>query len=179
MADFGMSRNNPVVVLEQLQVKSSVELIKINLKERMDKICEMAFEERSQTDAEMLEAAEQEDQQVRFGSIKKAWGLENWMFGDVAVIIELYNSIVPCYKTGTRAPRKTVSRRLSGKKKRAAEPVVNESKLTEVTLTSLEYESFVEMMNGENKELFVRLVRNLLFIFINCEQVFGVSWTFM
>ncbi len=149
--------------------KSSVELIKINLKERMEKIGSMAFESKSaDEDTEMLESEPNVN--------KKAWGLENWMFGDLAVIIELFNSIMPCYKAKEKSPKKRVSRRSNrNSQKKAKQAEQNEAKMSDVTLTSIEYESFVQMMNGENKELFVKIIRNLLHVFINCEQIFGVS----
>jgi hypothetical protein len=91
--------------VKRQQTKSNVESIETNLKEKMEKISVMAFESDNKQDREVT---------------NKAWGLENWMFGDVAVIIELYNSIVPCYKIAT--PKRLMSRRVHRFSKRRKLP---------------------------------------------------------
>ena len=64
-----------------LKTPCSVELIKINLKEKIKKIGDFAFENREKA----MKTGDDESENKK---------LQNWMFGDIAVIIEIYNTIV-------------------------------------------------------------------------------------
>jgi hypothetical protein len=166
------------LIREARSIPCTVELVKINTRVRVEEIGTMAFEQ--QKDNRGNESSKFGDEDIADDAeMPPSDGnkLENWMFGDVAAVIELYNAIVPYYKTSGAKPRKTVSRRVKKGKKAAAAATaaLNEAKMSEVTVTSIEYETLVNALNGENKPFFVQLIRNLLFIYIKREEVFGVS----
>ena len=79
----------------------------------------------------------------------------NEMFGDIATIIETYNSFVPLYFTRSR-------------------------KLTKVDCTKIEYKTFVQMLKYDTREAkmyYVKLIKNMLVIFLEHENAFEVKQT--
>jgi hypothetical protein len=72
--------------------------------------------------------------------------LGNDSFGDIAVILELYNLIVPMFP----------------------------SELSQIEIKSIEYEHFISMLTDTSlrgKNYFIQLVRTFMFIFVKHEQV--------
>ena len=78
---------------------------------------------------------------------------KNEMFADIAVFIETYNTFIQLYFTRSR-------------------------KLTKVDCKKIEYKAFLQMLKydtKESKEMYIKIIKNLLVILLEHEQSFEVS----
>ena len=83
---------------------------------------------------------------------EESFEFKNEMFGDIATILETYNSFIHLYFTRSK-------------------------KLTKVDCKKIEYNHFIQMLKydtKEAKESFVKLLKNLLIILIEHESAFDV-----
>lgn len=128
--------------IEPVQLKTSPRRNKLSIKNKIKNISKLAFDPESKSNTNST--------------------LETYMFGDIAAVIELYNTFVPHYNKKAQAKLKSES---------------SMSQDDQNELTEIDYDSFVNIFSdysGTGKEYFVKIMRSLLKIFIRNEKIFGV-----
>lgn len=112
-------------------------------------------------------------------ALDTATSLKNWMFGDIASIIECYNNIMQyCKEADEKKEAKKRPKRRSRRVNKGKEEQQQVRKtMTSLDLYAIEYDQLVESIDKfdedkKHREEFYRLIRNLIFFFVKMENLF-------
>lgn len=143
--------------------EEDVEILDDSKKTKLNNSLEKSKLETTQTSGKKLKnfkSLVEENGHLAFKEIKS--NLENHMFGEVATVIELYNLITEIFIKNSKKTKK------STKKIRSKD----------LDLMKIDLNQFVLIFDSnsiDGKNYFIKIIQNILKIFIFYEKLFGVS----